>query len=82
MSWMVYVQVYVSMYHSTWAVQTAADHNECIITYNTLTTVQYTDIVLAAVLCSIAQVLAADTTMTPHLAHGKMLHNHLNSFIA
>ena len=41
---------------------------------------QYTDIALAAVLCSIAQVLVAKTTTTPHLIGGKTLHRSLEFF--
>ena len=39
--------------------------SECIISYTAPSAVQYTNIALAAVLCSIAQVLAAETAMTP-----------------
>ena len=56
------------------------DRNECIISYNAPTAVQYTDIALAAVLCSIAQVLVAKTTTTPHLIGGKTLHRSLEFF--
>ena len=41
---------------------------------------QYTDIALAAVLCSIAQVPVAKTTTTPHLIGGKTLHRSLEFF--
>ena len=41
---------------------------------------QYTDIALAAVLCSIAQVPMVKTTMTPHLIGGKTLHRSLEFF--
>ena len=44
------------------------------------TTVQYTDIALAAVLCSIAQVPVAKTTTTPHLIGGRTLHRSLEFF--
>ena len=44
------------------------------------TAVQYTDIALAAVLCSIAQVPVAKTTTTPHLIGGKTLHRSLEFF--
>ena len=56
------------------------DHNECIISYNAPTAVQYTDIALAGVLCSIAQVPVAKTTTTPHLIGGKTLHRSLEFF--
>ena len=51
-----------------------------IISYNTLTAVQYTDIALTAVLCSIAQVLMAKTTTIPHQIGGKTLHRSLEFF--
>ena len=41
---------------------------------------QYTDIALAAVLCSNAQVPAAETTTTPHLIGGKVPHRSLEFF--
>ena len=50
------------------------------ISYNAPTAVQYTDIALAAVLCSIAQVPVAKTTTTPHLIGGKTLHRSLEFF--
>ena len=41
---------------------------------------QYTDIALAAVLCSIAQVPVVKTTTTPHLIGGRILHRSLEFF--
>ena len=41
---------------------------------------QYTDIAQAAVLCSISQVPAAETAMTPHLIGGKAPHRSLEFF--
>ena len=84
--------IYSRMYHSAWAVQRGRqchnlymallwpDRSECIISYNTSTTVQYTDIALVAVLCSIAQVPAAKTAMTPHLIGGERPHRSLEFF--
>ena len=57
-----------------------ADCNECIISYNAPTVVQYTDIALAVVLSSIEEVLAAETAMTPHLIGGKTPYRSLEFF--
>ena len=55
---------------------TVADCNEYIISYNALTAVvQYTDLHWLWFLCSIAQMPAIETAMTPHLI-GKTPHLH------
>ena len=57
------------------AYNTATNCSECIIIkfYNALTEMQYLDIALAAVLCNVAQVLAANAAMKLHLIGGKTL---------